>query len=228
VVESLPIDLVRLTAAASAGAEDLAAGLPAGLTATDLLTALAAAALRETASDLELLHSVPARDDAQFGDRPRPAATHLEAWLYSAAHRVAYAVHTPSWSPPDPDPDRWTGAAGWSALLREHLHGDFHAGRGWTAVNAVAMPVHRPFDEPGLRIRPLLALWPPVSQTGDDWFSETMTATVRDGGPHVTAVRVFSAAAYLRRLTAAGRRVFELTGPDRRDRRPALTGPYGW
>lgn len=230
-MEPVRIDLEQLSASASAGGR---IDLPIGLTATELLIGLTAAAVRETASDLELLLSVPARDDAQFGDGPRPTeVTELSAWLYSASNRVAYAVHTSNWTPPstapdptsDPvptsDPDQSTEQAAWSALLREHLHGDFHAGRGWTPVNAVAMPVRKPFDESGLRIVPLLALWPSVSQHANDWFSETMTATVFESRPQVVAVRVFSAAAYLRRLTASGQRWFELTAADRR---PTLVG----
>jgi len=220
---ALLIDVSSLLAAAVAGTP---ADLPPGLDASELLTALTAAALRESASDLEVLAGRPLRDDAQFGDRPRPVpVTHLGAWLYSASRRVAYAVHTPDWTAPAHDPPRWAGPAGWAALLREHLHGDFHAGHGWTPVNAVAMPVRRPFDEPGLRIRPLLALWSPVSQHGDDWFSETMTASVREGRPHVVAVQVFSAAAYLRRLAADGQHRFELTAADRR---PEPVGPLSW
>jgi hypothetical protein len=36
------------------------------------------------------------------------------------------------------------------------------------------------------------------------------------GRPHVVAVRVFSAAAYLRRLTSTGDRWFDVTAADRR------------
>jgi len=224
-VESLRIDLEKLSATLSAGSRtnlnDLAE-LMAGLSPTDLLTALTAVAIRETAGDLELLHSVPIRDDAQFGDRPSSVpVARLGAWLYSAANRVAYAVHTPDWEPPALDLEHQSGRAGWSALLREHLHGDFQAGRGWTPVNVVAMPVRKPFDELGLRVVPLLSLWPPVSQHGDSCFSETMTATVRDGRPYVVAVRVFSAAIYLRRALEAGQRWVELTAADRR---PTLVG----
>jgi hypothetical protein len=235
VVEALRIDLETLSAIVSAGdrpnLNDLA-DRTTGLSATELLTALTAVAIRESAGDLELLHSVPIRDDAQFGDRPSPVpVTHLGAWLYSAANRVAYAVHTPDWEPPPIDrqasdrqpidPTHQNGRTGWSALLREHLHGDFQAGRGWTPVNVVAMPVRRPFDEVGLRVMPLLSLWPPVSQHGDNCFSETMTATVRDGRPYVVAVRVFSAAIYLRQALEAGRRWVDLTAADRR---PTLVG----
>ena len=215
-MESLRIDLDPLSTAAAAGRP---IEPPAGLGATELLIALTTAAVRETAGagDLELLQSIPARDATQFGDRPRPTeVTRLGAWLYSASQRIAYAVHTPNWTAPTADPQEWTGRAGWEALLREHLHGDFHAGHGWTEVNAVAMPVRRPFDEPGLRVAPLLALWSPVSQQGNQWFSETMTAAVLAGRPHVVAVRVFSAAAYLRRLTSAGDRWFDVTAADRR------------
>lgn len=222
-METLRIDVARLSAAAAGGGP---LGLPARLDACDLLTALTAAAVRESAADLELLQSIPIRDDTHFGDRPRPAGvTQLGAWLYSASTRTAYAVHTPQWSTPTTAPERWTGPEGWAALLREHLHGDFHAGPGWTPVNAVAMPVRRPFDEPGLRIRPLLSLWAPVSQHADAWFSETMTASVHQGRPHVVAVQVFSAAAYLRRLTTDGRQWFRLTAADRR---PSLVSPAGW
>jgi hypothetical protein len=85
------------------------------------------------------------------------------------------------------------------------------------------MPVRRPFDESGLRVVPLLSLWPPVSQHADDWFSETMTASVFDGRPQVVAVRVFSAAVYLRRLAQSGQRWFELTAADRR---PTLVSQF--
>lgn len=232
-METLRIDLKPLLADAAAG-RPIAA--PPGLSDTDLLIAVTMAAVRETAGDLELLQSIPARDDDQFGDRPRPAGvTHLGAWFYSASHRIAYAVHTPTWAGPTADPEHWSGADGWTALLRDHLHGDFHAGRGWSPVNAVAMPVRRPFDEPGLRVVPLLAVWAPVTgptsqrpaggQPGDDWFAETMTASVQAGRPHVVAVRVFSAAAYLRRLTATGNRRFDVTAVDRR---PALVSPSPW
>jgi hypothetical protein len=212
-MESLRVDLHRLAAFANDGGR-------AGTTASELLIGLTAAALRETATDLELLQSVPVRDDAAFGDRPKPTSvTQLDAWLYSASRRVAYAVHAPDWA------GAGTGSGGWQALLQQHLHGDFHSGHGWTPVNAVAMPVRRPFDEPGLRIRPLLSLWAPVSQHGTDWFSETMTASVHDGRPHVVAVQVFSAAAYLRRLLADGQHWFELSDLDRR---PALVSPARW
>jgi hypothetical protein len=214
VVEALRIELRPLTVTAAAGCPP---ELPTGLSATELLTALTAAAIRESAEDLELLHSVPLRDDDQFGDRPRPdGVDRLSAWLYSASNRVAYAVHTPDWTSPAAGPAQWSGPAGWRALLHEHLHGDFHAGHGWTPVNAVAMPVRRPFDELGLRVRPLLALWPPVSQQADDHLSETMVAGVHEGRPQVVAVQVFSAAAYLRHLTRAGQRWFEFTAADRR------------
>jgi hypothetical protein len=177
---------------------------------TERLIALTAYALRETIGDLERLQSVPIRDDAQFGDRPKPAVTRLEAWLYSSTQRIAFAVHTPDWASDSP-----AAVDGWQALLREHLHGDFHAGHGWTPVNAVAMPVRKPFDEPGLRVVPLLSLWAPVSQQADAYFSETMTASVREGRPHVVGVRVFSAAVYLREA-ATGARALNLTLPDRR------------
>ena len=65
------IDLEPLSTAATAGRP---IEPPAGLGATELLIALTTAAVRETAGagDLELLQSIPARDDTQFGDRPRP------------------------------------------------------------------------------------------------------------------------------------------------------------
>jgi hypothetical protein len=177
---------------------------PSRLSRAELLIALTGAALRETTADIELLQSRPTRDDAQFGDRPRPLnVTSLDAWLYSPSKRVAYAVHTPDWTPATPastsTPSSADALAGWTAILREHLHGDFHDLQGWTDVNAVAMPVRLPFDEPGLKIRPLLALGWPVSQDGTHWFSEAMTATLRNACPYVVPVLVFSAALYLAR-----------------------------
>jgi hypothetical protein len=48
---------------------------------------------------------------------------------------------------------------------------------------------------------------------------------VHDGRPHVVAVQVFSAAAYLQHLIADGHRWFELSDADRR---PALLSPAQW
>ena len=66
------------------------------------------------------------------------------------------------------------------------------------------MPLRAPFDEPGLKILPLLALWAPVA-SGEHYLSETMRASVRHGEPCVTAVQVFSASMYVQALKAAGR-----------------------
>jgi hypothetical protein len=83
------------------------------------------------------------------------------------------------------------------------MHEHFHSATGWTTVGAVAMPLRVPFDEPGLKIRPLLAVWAPAS-SGEHYLSETMTASVRHGGPNVTGIQVFSAALYVRARLEAG------------------------
>lgn len=143
-------------------------------------------ALAATDPDLERLSRPPMRDDAHVGDRPRPPLDRLDAWLYSPARRVAEAVLVTDWTAtPGASP-----RAAWHELLATHLH----AGPGWTPVNAVAMPVHPPFDEPGLRLRPLLVVPGAVASAPGQYLSETMVGTVRFGASHVVPVRVFSAA----------------------------------
>ncbi len=179
----------------------------------DLLTGLAASALQPQLGEIEWLDSVPSRDDSQFGDRPFPPVRQLHAWLYAPDRRIACAVHTPDWQPPATN-----GGAGrhelaranWDALLHEHFHAHFRSGNGWTGVGAVAMPLRVPFDEPGLKIQPLLVLRTPVS-SGQHYLSETMTASVRHGAPHVTRVQVFSAALYVQARLAAGHSTVDLT-----------------
>jgi hypothetical protein len=189
--------------------------LAPGLTASDLLVSLVAAALEPAAGELELLDNLPQRDDAQFAGRPTPQTEQLSAWLYAPQQRIAHAVHTPPWRAPSPCPPadqpsqalgrRSTARQNWDALLREH----FHSGQGWTPISAVAMPLRVPFDEPGLKVAPLLALWPAAS-ADEQWLSETMTTSIRHGAPHVARVQVFSAAMYLRRLQAAGHETIDV------------------
>jgi hypothetical protein len=194
---------------------DLRAHLPADLSAAELLVSLVAAALEPAAGELEQLDNLPTRDDGQFDGRPMPEVERLAAWLYAPTQRIAHAVHTPSWRAPVPfspadQPSLTLGRRAparqnWDALLRDH----FHSGQGWTPVSAVAMPLRLPFDEPGLKIAPLLALWSPVS-ADEQWLSETMTTSVRHGAPHVVRVQVFSAAMYVRSLHEAGHETVEV------------------
>jgi len=196
-VPSVTVPVAQLSAwiaRAADGADDLPQDLVPGLTAPELLTSLVISALEPSTGDLELLEGVPRRDDLQFGGRPMPSLEHLTAWLYAPGRKVAYALHTPGWHAPAPRPRQ-----NWDALLGEH----FHSGQGWTALSAVAMPVRVPFDEAGLRIAPLLALWAPASP-GDQWLSETMTTSFRHGAPHVVRVQVFSAAVFAAGLQAGG------------------------
>lgn len=169
----------------------------------DLLTGLVINALQPVLGEIERLDNVPVRDDLQFGARPKPEVRQLHAWLYAPERRIACAVHTPAWEPPTMG-QQANARRNWDALLDEHFHAHFRSGTGWTTVGAVAMPLRVPFDEPGLKIRPLLALWAPVS-SGEHYMSETMTASVRQGAPHVTGVQVFSASLYVQALLAAGR-----------------------
>ncbi len=156
-------------------------------------------ALRARHPDLERLERRPRRDDLAFGDLPVPAVQPLlDAWLYAPAARTAYPVLLGD----DGRLPRGGPVEVWRALLSEHLHA-LSAGRHWTALSVVAMPLLPPFDEPGLRVRPLLALQGEVSADGGSWLSEVMVATVRNGRPHVLPVLVFSAGAYRRNLVAA-------------------------
>jgi hypothetical protein len=189
--------------------------LPAGVDRLDVLLALATAALSATAGEIELLESRPRRDDLQFGSRPRPAAEHLAAWLYAPAHRIAYAVHAPDWTPPPGG----TARDGWVALLADHLH----ATQRWTDVNVVAMPVHVPFDEPGLRVVPLLALWTDVSPDGQAWLGGTMASSLRRGSPHVVPVQCFSGTRFAAAQLLGGVTTVDVVP------RAALAGPTaGW
>jgi hypothetical protein len=210
-VSSVPVTVTQLSAWISRAAQstqDLPQDLVPGLSCAELLSSLVMTALEPAAHEIEMLESVPRRDDLQFDGRPMPSQRVLTAWLYAPGQKVAYALHTPGWQAPAPySPAPPSPAAGlrphsrqnWDALLREH----FHSGQGWTAVSAVAMPVRVPFDEPGLKIAPLLALWAPVSP-GEQWLGETMTTSVRHGLPHVVRVQIFSAALFVASIQAAG------------------------
>ena len=193
---------------------DLAPVQEPRMTPEGLLTGLLVSALEPVLGEIERLGSAPVRDDLQFDGRPRPAQRQLYAWLYAPDRRIACAVHTPRWEPPQGKPpqgepprvraDRPEARRNWDALLHEHFHAHFHSGPGWTTVGSVAMPLRVPFDEPGLKISPVLALWAPVS-AGEHYLSETMTASIRNGLPKVVAVQVFSAELYVRALLASGR-----------------------
>ena len=152
-------------------------------------------ALRGRHPDLELLSRPPLRDDLAFGDLPVPQQRRsLDLWLYTARDRVAYAVLAVG-------PGELPRNTRWSELLTEHLHGT--GARRWTALSIVAMPLLPPFDEPGLQVRPLLAIDQGVQMDGGSRLGETFVASVRDGRPAVVGVSVFCAAHHAGRLTNA-------------------------
>ncbi len=178
--------------------------------AQDLITGLVISALEPSLGEIEWLDGVPVRDDLQFKDQVLPGQARLHAWLYAPGGRVAMAVHAPNWTAPQTMASQRQARQNWDALLREHLHAS--SGQGWSELGAVAMPVRPPFDEPGLKLWPLLALWAPVS-CGETYLSETKTASVRHGGPAVIGVRVFSAALYIRALLDEGRSSVRINTP---------------
>ena len=90
--------------------------------------------------------------------------------------------------------ERWASSAATTARGQSRIP---PTGMGVWGL-ASMMPVMPPFDEAGLRVRPVLALEADVSPDGAGWLSEVMVATVRDGRAHVVPVLVFSAAAYRR------------------------------
>lgn len=152
------------------------------------------AALLERYPDLERLERRPRRDDGAFGARGVPGGLpeELDAWLYAPSARVAFAVLLGDAAQLG---ECATPQRAWQRLMAEHLHAA-GAGREWTGLSSVAMPVLPPFDEPGLRVTPVLALEPQVSPAGAGWLSDVMVATVRAGHPHVVPMLVFSAAAF--------------------------------
>ena len=157
-------------------------------------------ALLERYPDLERLERRPRRDDDAFGARGVPGsltARELDAWLYAPSVRVAFPVLLGDDAPLGPG----TAQERWLRLMVEHLH--LHgpgAGTEWTGLSTVAMPLLPPFDEAGLRVRPVLALSGDVSPDDASWLSEVMVATVRNGQAHVVPVQVFSAEAFHRAL----------------------------